>query len=543
MTRAAIYARYSSELQSDQSIDDQVSLCREFAARQGLEVVAVYSDHAVSGAAIVNRPGLMSLIAAARAGEFDMLIADSTSRIARDQEARAYLRKRLRFLGIAFATVADGVVSDLVDGVRSVIDAAQLDDLRHMVRRGQRGRILEGKAAGGLCYGYRAVKGEPGRREIDEAQAAIVRRVYAEFIAGANARDIARGLNRDGIPAPRGGLWLASTINGSGKRGNGILRNPVYAGMLAWNRVTMVKDPDNPAQRRLSRPNAREQWVTADAPQLAIVSRADYEAAQRLIAARAQMQPCRRRTPKRLLSGLLRCAGCGGGLSASGRDKSGRTRLRCSRAKEGGRCPAPATFYLDEVERLVVGALRRELARPDAIAAFVRGYTEERRRRTAAAARSRAAVERRIGALSREIDRLVDCIAKGQGDPAVLGPRSTELHRERERLRAELAAAPPEPIALHPGALAHYERAMARLAEALSETVSAGDAEAIAALRELIESVTVSRPAGAAEGVAVEITGRLGALVGAPAFPHCLKSASCRSAVAGEGLEPPTSGL
>ena len=74
--RTAIYARYSSDLQSAASIEDQVRLCRERATREGHEVVEVYSDYAISGGHLASRPGMLSLLEGARAGDFDIVYAD-----------------------------------------------------------------------------------------------------------------------------------------------------------------------------------------------------------------------------------------------------------------------------------------------------------------------------------------------------------------------------------------------------------------------------------------------------------------------------------
>ena len=66
--RAVIYARYSTDLQSAASIDDQVRLCRERIERDGHELVQVYSDRAVSGATLM-RPGIQSLMQDASRGD------------------------------------------------------------------------------------------------------------------------------------------------------------------------------------------------------------------------------------------------------------------------------------------------------------------------------------------------------------------------------------------------------------------------------------------------------------------------------------------
>jgi len=145
------------------------------------------------------------------------------------------------------------------------------------------------------------------------------------------------------------------------------------------------------------------------------------------------------------------------------------------------------------------------------IAEYVRTYHEERKRLATQADAKRARLDRRLGELNRGIGRLVDAIAKGQGDPAVLGPRSTELNEERKRIAAELMVEPlpAEVVTLHPTVLARYEQQLVELRDALSKGIRAGDSEAPEAIRELIETVTVFRDHSRLGGVTVEITGRL----------------------------------
>ena len=86
MTRAVIYARYSSDNQREASIDDQVRLCRAYADRQGWRVTEVYDDRAISGASLL-RPGYQSMMARARTGEVEVVLAESLDRLSRDQES------------------------------------------------------------------------------------------------------------------------------------------------------------------------------------------------------------------------------------------------------------------------------------------------------------------------------------------------------------------------------------------------------------------------------------------------------------------------
>jgi site-specific DNA recombinase len=326
------------------------------------------------------------------------------------------------------------------------------------------------------------------------------------------------------------------------ERGTGVLQNELYVGGPVWNKVRMVKDPDS--GKRISRPNAKSAWQRTDVPELAIVPRDLFDAAQGRKAARGGTHPSQQRRPRHMLSGLLRCGACGAGMATNGKDKSGRIRIRCSAANESGTCSDPKTFYLKTVESAVLTGLEAEMRHPQVIAEYVRTYHEERKRLAADADAQRIRLERRLGELNREIDRLVDAIAKGHGEAAVLGPRSTALNEERKRVATELSAEPPaaDVISLHPALLARYEQQLVNLQDALSRGLSAGESEAAEAVRDLVETVTVFRDQSRLGGVAVEIVGRLNALLGERAYPNGVRGVWGKM-VAGEGVEPPTLGL
>jgi len=97
--RAVICARYSTDLQRDASIEDQVRLCREHIEREGWEYKHAYTDRAISGASAL-RPAYQALLEDARRGAFDVVVAEALDRLSRDQEDVAGLLKRLRFAGV-----------------------------------------------------------------------------------------------------------------------------------------------------------------------------------------------------------------------------------------------------------------------------------------------------------------------------------------------------------------------------------------------------------------------------------------------------------
>ncbi|MDU1693337.1 MAG: recombinase family protein, partial [Bradyrhizobium sp.] len=285
MPRVALYARYSSDNQSESSIEDQFRLCREHAKRERWKVTSTYHDAAISGASMILRPGIQLLLQDAQRGLFDVVLGEALDRISRDQADVATLFKHLRFAGVSIVTLAEGEISELHVGLKGTMNALFLKDLALKTHRGLRGRVEKGKAGGGLCYGYNVMKGldangEPirGDREIILEEARIVRRIFRAFAAGKSPKAIAVELNKDGIPGPLGRAWGDTSIRGHVSRGTGILNNELYAGVLVWNRQRFVKDPAT--GKRVSRPNPESQWIRTEVPHLRIVDDELWQAAR-----------------------------------------------------------------------------------------------------------------------------------------------------------------------------------------------------------------------------------------------------------------------
>lgn len=260
--KVALYARYSSDSQRDASIADQLRVCRAHAERQGWHIVEEYTDHAISGASLL-RPGIQAMIADAVTGRFQVVLAEAMDRLSRDQEDIAGLFKRMSYGDVKIITLSEGEVTQLHVGLKGTMNALFLKDLADKTRRGLRGRVEQGKSGGGNSYGYTVVKqfdahGEAvrGDRTIDHQQAVVVCRIFDDYAAGKSAKRIAVELNREKVPAPSGGDWGFSTINGNPKRGTGVLNNELYIGKLVWNRQRFIKDPATGKRHPRDEPHA-----------------------------------------------------------------------------------------------------------------------------------------------------------------------------------------------------------------------------------------------------------------------------------------------
>ena len=100
MKKALIYARFSTDLQNERSIEDQITLCRDYASRNNIDVIDVHEDRARSGGSIMGRDGLLRLQDRAKDGSFDIVVVEALDRLSRDMEDLAGIHKRLSFLGI-----------------------------------------------------------------------------------------------------------------------------------------------------------------------------------------------------------------------------------------------------------------------------------------------------------------------------------------------------------------------------------------------------------------------------------------------------------
>ncbi|WP_309085774.1 recombinase family protein [Chelativorans sp.] len=562
MPGAALYARYSSDNQREASIEDQLRLCREHAAREGWQVAGTYQDAAISGASTILRPGIQKLVRDAQCGQFQVVLAEALDRISRDQADVATLFKHLKFAGVTIVTLAEGEITELHVGLKGTMNALFLKDLAMKTHRGLRGRVEKGKSGGGLCYGYRAIhkhdaNGEliRGDREIVPEEAEIVRRVFRKFAAGMSPRGIARELNEQGIAGPDGNLWNDTTIRGHAKRGTGLINNELYIGRLVWNRQRYVKDPAT--GKRVSRLNPPEKWIVTEVPALRVVDDALWQAVkakQNEIAEKhakviAAVREHHRRNPlgsmqrpKSLLSGLVHCGVCGGPCSLRGQ-----ARFACSAHITNRSCGNGHTIARQALEERVLTGLRDRIMAPDAAEAALRAYAEEtnqlNRERRARLERARA----ELAKVDRAIKEILDII-EGGGYTRLLMDRLRDLEVKQDALRDEMAGASNPLPEIHPNVGQIYRRKVERLAAALQHPED--QLEAAEAIRALIERVTLIPGAKRGE-MEITLHGELGAILawlgaegvekpGNKNIPRTKRSGVSGSMVAGAGFQPVT---
>ena len=424
--RAVIYARFSSDLQRDASIEDQVRISKALAAREGYTVGRIYADRAMSGSNMIQRPELMELMTDANKGCFDVVLCEGIDRLSRNQRDIADIYQRLEFNRVSVKTVSEGDVSEIHIGLKGTMSALFLKDLKIKVKRGQEGRILAGAASGNLCYGYDLIPGEEaGRWRINPEQAQTVRKIYALYAEGNSPRTIAKLLDDENIPSPRGGVWGQSAINGNRKRASGILENPIYSGQRVYNRQSFLKDPMT--GKVVARVNPESEWLRQDVPALAIVTPKMW-AKVRERKDRNASRTYRRKTY--LISGLIKCGSCGGAYTSHGDG-----RFSCSHRRDRGTCSNKKRAKVEDIQDRILAAVETHLTDPQYIQLFIQAYREEWEALAAEKSGEAAKVEKQIANCRRKIDSLIQMIESGVTSAAI-----AEQLQKRENELAELTA-------------------------------------------------------------------------------------------------------
>ena len=556
---AVIYARYSTDMQNPLSVRDQVELCRKRAIAKGWRIVQEYSDAGVSGTSR-DRPGYIQMLRDMEQEHFDIILSESLDRLSRDQEDSARLYKTTHFRGVRIHTVEQNDIGLVDASLSGLMSALFLDALAQKTHRGLSGKIKDGKSAGGLSYGYRVPtdeRGMPrkGEMEIRDNEAEVIRRIFTDYANGQSPLHIATALNDEGIVSPRsrigsGGHWKQNTINGSKKRGTGILNNELYIGKRVWNRSKYYKDPET--RKRVSRLRSVDEWQVYEVPHLRIVSNDLWDAVKKrqgeLSKQKAttgksdknklsQNQALRRK--KYLLSGLLECGQCGGKLTIAGTGE--RRRYYCADAREKGSavCDGFKGLLQVDAERLVLAGLKEKLMEDEAFRQFRKSFKVHIERHNRSLGAKTAAQDKAINQTAKKLQNILQAIEDGAYTPA-LNDRMQALEAELMRMRKERSSSGAVEVPLPPGLPGYYRAYIADLSATLAKEAIFGRASD--ELRSMIERIEVGYDK---EGKrhSIQIEGNITAML-AKSNPSDAdkyrQSESSTKLVAGVGFEPTT---
>src|SRR5258708_14992399 len=154
--RAALYSRFSTDRQKGASIEDQFRVCERLAEQNGFAVVARFSDAAISGGT-TQRPEYQALLAGARHGDFNVIVAEDQSRLWRNMAEQAPRLAELSDLGVHVVTQDLDTrleSAELLGSVSGAMNSIYRKEIGRRTRRGVEGRARARESTGGRAFGH-----------------------------------------------------------------------------------------------------------------------------------------------------------------------------------------------------------------------------------------------------------------------------------------------------------------------------------------------------------------------------------------------------
>lgn len=428
---AFILARYSTDNQNADSIEVQVGKCSDWCNAHSIPVLGVYADYAVSGMKD-TRPQYEAMMAALRSGQADTVVIYDQSRMFRDMALWFNFRRELERMGVTVHSVTQPNIGGdlknpavfLEESVWAVFNQLHVLQTTQKVNAAKQRKARLGEHNGGIPpLGYKVV----GKRlEIDEAEAAVVRRIFNEYAGGSSYKAIIDGLNRDGLKTKRGNAFGSNSLHD-------LLKNEKYTGVLTYGGKPYRPDGTRNTHGA-SDPNA----IRAEEAVPPIISRELFDAVQERMIKNKLAQSGRPGTKRGYpLKGKVFCGLCKSAVYVS-TSKKVYDYYKCGGKKNGNGCEG-VIWSVDKLEQLVVDTLRAQLGNPnltDTLAEVL--HAEARKFQGDAVARYQRLQQQELE-ITRKLNNAADAILDGLASPT-LKKRIADLESQLAATRRELKA-------------------------------------------------------------------------------------------------------
>ena len=262
MKTAVIYARYSSDSQSEQSIEGQLRVCQQFAKNNEILIVGTYIDRAMTGTNDL-RPDFQRMLRDSNKKQWDYVIVYKLDRFSRDKYETTIHKHTLKENGVRLLSAMENIpdspegiiLEALLEGMNQYYSA----ELSQKVLRGLKESYIKGQFTGGVqLYGYKVID---KKNVIDEEEAQIVREIFTKYAQGFTAVSIAHSLKERGIRTKKGRYITSVTIYkliqnskyiGKTKHGDQIYDN-IYPAIIdedTWKKVQDIRNTNKHAPGR-----------------------------------------------------------------------------------------------------------------------------------------------------------------------------------------------------------------------------------------------------------------------------------------------------
>ncbi len=407
---AVIYARYSSASQTEQSIEGQLRVCREYAEHNGYTVVHEYIDRAMTGTNDC-RPNFLQMIEDAQKKQFEFIICYKLDRFSRNHYDSVFYKHKLQQYGVkvlsAMEAISDTQEGKLIESILEVMAEMYSTDLSQKVKRGLKESALKGTFTGGhILYGYKVVD---KRVVIDNEKAPAIKYFFEEYAAGKTKKKIVTELNAKGYTTHNGKKITINSFQST-------LSNRKYIGENVFNGI--VSENSYPA----------------------IIDKETFDKVQERLKERA-FAPARAKAKiEYLLSGKAFCGHCGTQLvGISGTSKTGDKHhyYACARRYKLHDCNKTNTRK-DELENFVVERTLEHVLSPEC-AEHIAEMTSKEYEKSVNGAKIKE-YERRLSDIEKEFDSCANLMLKATSDELIkrIDEKAKDLEIQKTDTQAEL---------------------------------------------------------------------------------------------------------
>lgn len=410
---AAIYARYSSAGQREESIDAQIRAIKDYAEKNNIKIVKIYTDEARS-ATTDDRPGFLQMIQDSSMGLFFAVIVHKLDRFSRDRYDSAFYKRQLKKNGVRLVSVLE----NLDDSPESIILESVLEgmaeyyskNLAREVMKGMKETALQCKHTGGKpSLGYDVT--EDKTYIINEHKARAVRLIFEMYASGKGYSDIIYVLNNEGHRTQTGRAFGKNSIHD-------ILKNEKYRGVYIFNRSEKKIN----GKRNHHKSKSEDEIIRIEGGMPRIIDDETWERVQ-VRMERNKLGPGTNKAKEiYLLSGIIYCGKCGGAMVGNrrraGRNKTLYVTYECSTRKRTKRCDMK-DIGKDFVENVVIEHLEKHLFSPKAMDKLVEKIAQYAASQSREINQDIKAFTDQLAGIQTEINNIVNAIAFGMFHPSM----------------------------------------------------------------------------------------------------------------------------
>ena len=423
---AVIYARFSSDMQREESIEAQIRACREYAARNRFEITGEFIDRAKS-ATSDQRPEFQRMVQDAANGTFSIVIVHKLDRFSRNRYDSAHYKHQLKRYGVVLRSVVENIdgspESVIMESVLEGMAEYYSLNLAREIEKGKRENAYKGKHIGGKPpLGY-DVDRETMMLIINPFEAEAVKLIFSMYLDGMTYGQIIDTLNNRGFTTKWGEQFGKNSLHS-------ILKNPKYTGVYTYSR-SAPKDIDGKRNGHAYKDDSEIIKVEGALP--ALISQEDFDRVQECMTRRKRNAASHRAKRTYLLSGKVMCGSCStayvGNCRPARSNHPEYISYRCNNRTKRPRCDG-WEIHAQHLESIVLTELAHLVFNDSMIPKLVEGYHKHLKEHNKTGATIQEALSNQVNAIQKDMDSIMAVIIKTSSDALVSKLNAMDVQKQ-----------------------------------------------------------------------------------------------------------------